>query len=121
MSCHVPAYLLAVLLVAPSLAEPPHPEQESHSSAQTLERAGNPQVVAPYAKPSVTPAYVGYYVGGGSVCDGDPRYRWEGTWGWDYCGWHLHSVVALGWWHGRRYQGGTGAYQPNGPKLCEKK
>jgi hypothetical protein len=25
--------------------------------------------------------------------------------------------VTLEWWHGRRYQGGTGAYQSDGPKL----
>ncbi len=76
----------------------------------TFERAGSPNVISTHAAPSRTPAYTGYYVGGGSAYGGDARRREEGTWGWDYAGIHLPRNVALGWNHGRRYQGGTGSY-----------
>ena len=62
-------------------------------------RAGCPQVVSPYARPSVTPNYCGYYVGGGAAIRGQPRCADEGTWGWDYGG-VFPKWVALNWWHG---------------------
>jgi hypothetical protein len=71
--------------------------------------------VACYAVPSDTGHYVGYYVGGGAPCFGDPPCPDEGTWGWDYHGCLLPKKVILGWWHGRRYQGGIGAYRTAGP------
>lgn len=83
----------------------------------TLQRAGNPQLEARRAVPSDTGAYWGYYVGGGSAKRGDAPTTLEGTWGWDYEGRCIRRIVNLGWWHGRRYQGGTGAYKPDGPHL----
>jgi hypothetical protein len=83
-------------------------------------RAGHPQDVACWAVPSDTGHFVGYYVGGGAPCRGDPPCPEEGTWGWDYGGCLLPKRVALGWWHGRRYQGGVGSYRINGPK-CDSK
>ncbi len=80
-------------------------------------RAGCPQCVACYAHPSDTPAYVGYYVGGGCAVGGSCRCPDEGTWGWDYQGWLLPRRVLLYWSHGRRYQGGSGAYKINGPPV----
>jgi hypothetical protein len=69
--------------------------------------------------PSDTGSYVGYYVGGGCAQPrhAEPRLPDEGTWGWDYQGWFLPRRVILGWWHGRRYQGGTGAYKTDGPQF----
>ena len=69
--------------------------------------------------PSDTGHYIGYYVGGGN---GRPhkkedRHDDEGTWGWDYQGWLIPRRVMLGWWHGQNYQGGTGAYKTDGPRL----
>lgn len=92
--------------------DPVHPDH-------TLQRAGNPQLVSPRARPSDTGAYCGYYVGGGSPCRGDAPTVLEGTWGWDYEGWCLCRIINLGWWHGRRSQGGTGAYKPDGPHLAQ--
>lgn len=63
--------------------------------------------------------YGGYWVGGGAPCKGDDPFVEEGTFGWDYLGLVFTKRVALGWFHGRRYQGGTGAYKTDGPKLHE--
>jgi len=92
----------------PCLTREPH----SHS------RTGNSQSVAWYARPSDTGRCIGYYVGGGAPCHGEPRLLNEGTWGWDYKGFgYLPKWIALQWWHGRRYQGGTGAYKTDGPPI----
>lgn len=77
-----------------------------------------PLAIACWAHPAITPAYCGYYVGGGAhMCCGDPRGTLDGTWGWDYIGCCYARRVMLNWWHGRRYQGGEGAYKVNGPRL----
>jgi hypothetical protein len=75
--------------------------------------------IAWWAIRSDTGSYLGYYVGGGAghPCKAEPRQAEEGTWGWDYQGWLLPRRVMLGWWHGQRYQGGTGAYKTDGPHL----
>jgi hypothetical protein len=72
-----------------------------------------------FARPSDTGRYFGYYVGGGSPCRGDERMPCEGTWGWDYGGFHFVPRIDLLWNHGRKYQGGTGQYESNGPNFIE--
>ena len=79
-------------------------------------QAGYSLPVAWYARPSETPQYIGYYVGGGSALGGTHRYCDEGTWGWDYQGCILPRRVLLYWSHWR-YQGGTGAYRTEGPPV----
>jgi hypothetical protein len=82
-------------------------------------RAGHPRDLAGHLEPSVTAGGIGSYIGGG-VClgAGDPRRRDEGTWGWDETGSHrFRRRSILGWSHGQRYQGGTGAYATVGPQL----
>src|SRR5438067_1365222 len=79
--------------------------------AHTLERAGRPELISKIARPTNTARYCGYWVGGG--CGGkraeERDLREEGTFGWDYGGSGLlPRRIALGWWHGRRSQGGTG-------------
>ena len=76
-----------------------------------------------FAIPSDTGHYLGYYVGGGAghPHKAEPRRDDEGTWGWDYQGWLVQRRVILGWWHGRRYQGGTGAYKTDGSRLYQEK
>jgi hypothetical protein len=73
--------------------------------------------VACWAVPGRTHAYDGYYVGGGAVVCGQPRCANEGTWGWDYEGCLFRRRVWLQWNHGKRYQGGQGAYKTDGPPL----
>jgi hypothetical protein len=108
--------LIAVLLaaaLAPALRAAP-PEQAiplgSDGCNHTFARAGYPERVAPWAAPSNTPAYGGYYVGGGCPCAGGAPGPLQGSWGWDYyCHRLFHPAVVLGWCDGR-YQGGVGSY-----------
>jgi hypothetical protein len=84
-------------------------------------RAGNPREVSHFAMPSDTGRYIGYWIGGGCAVrhKADCPNIDEGTWGWDYTGGFFQRRVDLGWWHGRRYQGGVGAYKTEGPRLLE--
>lgn len=69
-------------------------------------RAGYPQSVGRWAKPSNTPKYSGGFVGGGAILSGDGRRRDEGTWGWDYSGVIPVKRIWLGWSHHWRQAGG---------------
>lgn len=80
---------------------------------------GNPTLILLRAVPSNTCHYGGYLVGGGVPCKGEGPFSVEGTYGWDYFGILFNKRVALNWTHGARYQGGTGAYKTDGPKLHE--
>ncbi len=82
-------------------------------------RAGYPQSIRKCAVRSDTGAYVGNYVGGGNpFCrKAQGPYLEDGTWGWDYTGRCFCRRVLLGWWHGRKYQGGVGRYETDGPHL----
>ena len=84
----------------------------------THERAGYPQCLARHAEQTRTAGGIGYYVGGGAAHHGEPRCREEGTWGWDETG-HpcFRRRVVLGWWHGRKFQGGPGRYATDGPHV----
>jgi hypothetical protein len=85
----------------------------------TDERAGLPRALAGHLQQSTTAGGIGYYVGGGVLFGhGQPRRREEGTWGWDETGSRLfRRRNILGWSHGRKYQGGTGAYAVDGPHV----
>ena len=74
---------------------------------------------ARWAVPSDTGRYIGYRVGGGSAFQGDPPGPGEGVWGWDYSGACIWPRIALWWNHGRRCQGGPGAYRTDGPRFIE--
>jgi hypothetical protein len=109
---------LAVLLtcaLTQALADPP---LSTHAPAMSVPSI---QPIAWWAVPSNNSHYLGYYVGGGCtpLLRAQPRRPDEGTWGWDYQGWLIPRRVNIGWWHGRRYQGGTGAYKTDGPHYHE--
>jgi hypothetical protein len=87
----------------------------SVGAEHTHHRAGHPECVAHYAQRSSH--YTGSYVGGGCAFHGCARRPDEGTWGWDYCGAILRHRPWLGWCHGRRCQGGSGAYKTDGPHV----
>ena len=86
-------------------------------AAQSCDRGPACGGTAWYAVPSDAGRYVGYYVGGGSPFRGEPRRPDEGVWGWDYSGSRFTPRIMLLWNHGRFYQGGTGAYKTDGPRL----
>ena len=107
-------WMLSILVIAFTLVvtgrcaeETPAPCAETPCESHV--RAGCPLIVSRCAKPSDTPNYRGYYVGGGAAVHGQPRSANEGTWGWDYGG-LLPKIVALKWSHGAHAQGGGGAY-----------
>ena len=79
--------------------------------------AGCSMLIRPHAIGSHTPRYGGYWVGGGKPCRGDEPLQGEGTFGWDYFGILITKRAALNWSHGRQYQGGTGSYKTDGPRL----
>ena len=103
----------ALLLVGGAASADPPGNAAAHA------RAGYPQEVSRFARPSDTGRYVGYPVGGGCAFPrkGDPPGPNDGTWGWDYLGGCFQRRVILHWWHGRRYQGGAGAYETEGPRV----
>ncbi len=80
-------------------------------------RAGCPQCQRKITIPTSTHFYGGYYVGGGTPTRGAGRCIEDGTWGWDYAGILFTKRIALNWTAKGRYQGGTGAYKTDGPKL----
>jgi hypothetical protein len=93
----------------------PASSDSAWARAQGHLRAGCPQQVRPWAVPSNTSHYYGYYLGGGTAFRRELRFCNEGTWGWDYGGILIPKRIHLGWSHGRRYQGGTGRYSTAGP------
>ena len=80
-------------------------------------RAGCPQCQRKITIPSNTRFYGGYYVGGGTPTRGAGRYPEDGTWGWDYSGILFPKRIALNWTAKGHFQGSTGAYKTDGPKL----
>jgi hypothetical protein len=94
-----------------------------HFQGDQFHRAGDPQCVSPLAKSAESPFEVGYYVGGGARVKGwlgEERRDNEGTWGADYTGILFHKKIELRWSHGKRYQGGVGAYRTDGPRLIHR-
>ncbi len=84
-------------------------------------RSGFPWEVRRFAQSTRTPAYDYGYVGGGAAFNwGQPRTLEQGTWGRDYVGVAYPRAVWLNYWGSRRYQGGTGGYKTDGPKLFGK-
>jgi hypothetical protein len=113
---------VAVLLSGLSLARADDSIESTPSETCPQRRSnqkGCPQSIAWYARPSNSPRYIGYYVGGGAAIGGGERCADEGTWGWDFSGSLIEHHVWLNWWHGQRYQGGTGSYRTDGPRLTQ--
>jgi hypothetical protein len=111
---------LPILMLTTSLTVLATADDQHCDACRSADRhaiAGWPQCVAPWAKPSFGGHEYGYYVGGGAAWHGDGRCPHEGTWGWDYHGRLFQKRIWLGWHHGRKDQGGTGAYRTDGPPL----
>jgi hypothetical protein len=106
-------------LERPRGQESPRARKSGRYCLNGHERAGFPLCVGNFAQPSVTEDYSVGYVGGGSLFAGYLRFPSEGTFGLDYAGRWFSRKTWLQWSHGRRYQGGAGAYATDGPKLHE--
>jgi len=79
-------------------------------------QAGCAMLIRRFEIPSNTAHYGYYRVGGGVPILGDAPMLDEGTFGWDYSGILFNKRVALTWTHGRKFQGGTLGYKPDGPR-----
>ena len=109
---------------------PPAVDVPVYSSPQArLHNAGHPERIAPWARPSETPAYDGYYVGGSAPLwdsplgrgKSRPRSPYEGTFGWDYFGSRYRRRVDLQWLpRYRQHRHGVEAYKTDGPHLLKK-
>jgi len=108
-----PAAPAAACPAAPAAEVPAKPPEEEFHREEHY-RPHNIPGVACYAQPSFGPHDVGYYVGGGCLHWGEYRDPAVGTWGWDYEG-CIPKCIILRWCH--KYQGGTGSYKTDGPKL----
>lgn len=88
----------------------------------SMARAGNPQHVAKWAIPGVTPHECGGYVGGGSLLKGRAPYApgpIDGTFGWDYVGFGRRpGRIFLGFFGPNKYADPFyPKYEANGPRL----
>jgi hypothetical protein len=95
---------LILALSGSNSAQAQRPEHQL-SGHHTFERAGYhpPFDFSKRAAPTVTDKYGIGYVGGAKLFRGEPRYDWEGTFGWDYFGCrHRYGRLFLGWAHGAR-------------------
>jgi hypothetical protein len=107
--------------LTPSMGRPA--TERRHFQGDQFRRAGDPQCISPLAKPTESSHEFGYYVGGGArerSRQAEHRRPAEGVWGTDYLGIIIPKHVDLGWWHGRRYQGGTGSYGTDGPRILHR-
>ena len=80
-------------------------------------RAGYPNCIGLFAKPSTDAYHQVGYVGGGTLFGGSSRHIDEGTFGMDYSGHWFSRKTWLKWSHGDRHQGGAGRYETEGPRL----
>ena len=80
-------------------------------------RSGHASSIAPWAQPGITRHYSGGFLGGGAARRGAGRTQVQGTWCWDFHGLLPRKNIWLGWWNGRRDQGGRGAYKTEGPRI----
>ena len=83
-------------------------------------RSGHSSSIAPWAQPAKTRHYSGGIVGGGAARRGEGRSEIHGTWGWDFHGLLPRKNIWLGWFHGRKDQGGRGAYKTEGPRIINR-
>ncbi|MBM3956059.1 MAG: hypothetical protein FJ309_15865 [Planctomycetes bacterium] len=119
------AFVVAIGAAASGVAadlSPPmgRPATERHQfQGNQFTRAGNPQCLSPFAKPTESPHETGYFIGGGArtrARHGQQRRVDDGTWGTDYVGILFHKHIELNWWHGSRFQGGGLGYRTVGPR-----
>jgi hypothetical protein len=95
------------------------PRGTTTASDHTFERAGFPNVIAPWARPSQSPKYMPGYVGGSiPFGGGGPVAPVDGVFGYDYVGSGPPGRVFLGWAHHPTYPR-MGPYRTDGPRVFD--
>jgi hypothetical protein len=109
--------LLVLVFAGPVAAQAPH--GTTTAADHTFARAGFPNVIAPWARPSRTPEQMPGYVGGSIPLGGDgPVAPYDGTFGYDYVGYGSPGRVFLGWAHDPVYPR-PGSYRTDGPRVFD--
>jgi hypothetical protein len=89
------------------------------AAAHTFARAGLPDSIAPWARPSRTAKQMPGIVGGSVTLSGDaPMARTEGVFGYDYVGFGPPGRVFLGWAHDP-VRPVMGSYRTDGPRVFD--
>ena len=104
-------------LSGPRGSETPSGSKTGRYCQNGFYRAGFPNCIGLFAKPSTDPYHQVGYVGGGTLFGGSSRCIDEGTFGMDYSGHWFSRKTWLKWSHGNRHQGGAGRYETEGPRL----
>jgi hypothetical protein len=109
--------LVAILLAAAGSAR-----AQTTAADHTFARAGQSNVVAPWARPTRTPKEALGYVGGGRpfpAWSGEGRGLLDGTFAYDFVGYGLYpNRVFLGWYGPETGRPG-GPYQTDGPHVFD--
>ncbi len=104
-------------LTGPRGKETPSGSKYGRYCENAFVRAGLPNCIGRFAKPSPDANHQVGYVGGGTLFGGSSRRIDEGTFGMDYAGHWFSRKTWLEWSHGERHQGGGGRYETEGPRL----
>jgi hypothetical protein len=95
------------------------PRGNTTEADHTFARAGFPNVIASWARPSQTPKYMPGYIGGSIAHGGDfPIAPWDGVFGYDYVGHGPPGRVFLGWAHDP-VNPRMGSYRTDGPRVFD--
>ena len=112
--------LLPVVVLLAGWAAPA--TAQTTAADHTFARAGQSNVVAPWARPTRTPKEVPGYVGGGRpfpAWGGEGRGPLDGTFGYDFVGYGFYpNRVFLGW-YGPEAGPTGGPYRTDGPRVFD--
>ena len=104
-------------LTGPRGKETPSGSKYGRYCENAFVRAGFPNCIGRFARPSPDANHQVGYVGGGTLFGGSSRRIDEGTFGMDYAGFLFSRKTWLKWSHGERHQGGAGRDETEGPRL----
>ena len=111
--------LFALLAWGAADARAQSPRGTTTAADHTFARAGESNVVAPWARAARTPKQMPGYVGGSVPLGGDgPAAPWDGVFGYDYVGSGPPGRVFLGWAHDPTYPR-MGSYRTDGPRVFD--
>jgi hypothetical protein len=113
---------LLLLLTAALLASSEPANAQTTAADHTFARAGQSNVVAPWARPTRTPKEAPGYVGGGRpfpAWSGEGRGPLDGTFGYDFVGYGLYPGRVFLGWYGPEAGPPGGPYRTDGPRVFD--